>query len=937
MLLRFFSLGDLLAAHPIPLLGEISFAVERDVKKIRQGGDIHKVWENYDKVFSERPDYRLWRKQERFKYNSSILESWPAIPALVEDGLESRVPEIVWGTMVIFSGDLAGPRLAPFSNEQATLLTATALFRLHSSLPPVPTSERECALVKLFLIAAAEKYYFKNHLHPTAETIGDYLKKLKSSLIELDANWRPGMPLYYHVLSGRNREGNERSLLPFSLFHVMHIVQQIMYDASVTIHKSLSVLSVFDENALTLINTDFLYALSAWKTLRSVRKGIEKSGNYSNKDMERLSYDEYKTLLRCTKTARDNGDPLQSARMGHLLMRVIPDSIRSKTDFIKIGRDLCFMVRQAGLEVDGRFLKDRSEFIDQRKKRIAALHLAPAMGKCGLPAEPHNICNPNHSVIVDSMETSGTIDAACRTTKPQLDPYTKRCQLDMRNLPEWETLLSMFPNVTNSQDLLSIAVVEATACSVQSEREYKQTDQKFLSSTFHLCNRYGLLLHAASVLLNTHYRPSKSDFMDFAHNVNRATKNLPFGIDHDTQGYWQMALRKKCMEVNDRETLTFMDILLIHELVLGRSLTNILGSGDEGARLLTKKYCGDLDEDDIRGALDLDRASKVYGQSTIKATELATFIQSAGGSAFQPVCASIVSMSNSRTSLVVINPSGHISWKLIPKEGLHDYAEHLMGFMPPSISEITSGGPLLPWGEFFSLCKIIHEEADRVAPGYSWLMLSVDPILARLPWQDLFRSSAPRKNIVVSLTPSLSWAAMNYKRKSPTPLREMRNWLSSDPKLTDTRKEMLNTLQRACLPASSSLFVILGHGLIGKNDMPAIKVDGIEDGMQLSTDDWILVSEYKIVILHSCHTGFMPSNSTGDFSGVAGLLLGLGCRVICAPVTEVSQRCALVLQKHLMHAEGLKEVGARYLSAVREDPEVALYNIYGFADEPIRK
>jgi hypothetical protein len=64
-------------------------------------------------------------------------------------------------------------------------------------------------------------------------------------------------------------------------------------------------------------------------------------------------------------------------------------------------------------------------------------------------------------------------------------------------------------------------------------------------------------------------------------------------------------------------------------------------------------------------------------------------------------------------------------------------------------------------------------------------------------------------------------------------------------------------------------------------------------------------------------------------------VLGISCRLLCAPVAEVPVDAAQVLHEHLLAQDGPREFGLRYLAAMSQEPAVALYNLYGFANEPV--
>jgi len=65
-----------------------------------------------------------------------------------------------------------------------------------------------------------------------------------------------------------------------------------------------------------------------------------------------------------------------------------------------------------------------------------------------------------------------------------------------------------------------------------------------------------------------------------------------------------------------------------------------------------------------------------------------------------------------------------------------------------------------------------------------------------------------------------------------------------------------------------------------------------------------LRSSAQDVVVHSCFAGTVEPKLLGDLGGVPGLSLGMGCRLFCAPVAEVSTSTAGSLQGHLFSDMG---------------------------------
>ena len=97
-------------------------------------------------------------------------------------------------------------------------------------------------------------------------------------------------------------------------------------------------------------------------------------------------------------------------------------------------------------------------------------------------------------------------------------------------------------------------------------------------------------------------------------------------------------------------------------------------------------------------------------------------------------------------------------------------------------------------------------------------------------------------------------------------------------------------------------------------------------------DEWRDISKHTVLHLHSCSAAEGTPVFMGDIGGIPGLVLGGKSQCLLAPVTEISMETAKTLHKYLIASDGPATMGQRYLQAIKEDPRVALYNLYGLAD-----
>ena len=101
----------------------------------------------------------------------------------------------------------------------------------------------------------------------------------------------------------------------------------------------------------------------------------------------------------------------------------------------------------------------------------------------------------------------------------------------------------------------------------------------------------------------------------------------------------------------------------------------------------------------------------------------------------------------------------------------------------------------------------------------------------------------------------------------------------------------------------------------------------------MTLEDWLSLASKRFLVVHSCHSGHVSHSFPSDLGGLPGFALSIGCRVALAPVTEVPRSAALRLHREIVAEQNAPEIGLRYLAAIKLDPAVALYNLYGFANE----
>lgn len=216
-------------------------------------------------------------------------------------------------------------------------------------------------------------------------------------------------------------------------------------------------------------------------------------------------------------------------------------------------------------------------------------------------------------------------------------------------------------------------------------------------------------------------------------------------------------------------------------------------------------------------------------------------------------------------------------------------------------------------------------------------MLALEQDLAELPWQDLVRRFwGGNKQVFVSLIPNIGWASRAYQDVEFFPKHSHNKTdLSEEAEFFEFKQEIENDLEKRVLFIGSTA-IYLGHGK-RENGFTTIR-SGSE---LLDREAWLGIGTYRNLMIHSCSAGRLDGGFLGDFGGVPSLALATGCRLVCAPVTEVPLRTARILHKHHVCENGPLEFGCRYMQALAEDPWVGVYACYGFGNQfvgaPVRK
>jgi hypothetical protein len=628
----------------------------------------------------------------------------------------------------------------------------------------------------------------------------------------------------------------------------------------------------------------------------------QKAGGYANtnkakKHLAELYRNEARFLGMAALAALDAGDYLESARLNHLRFRYIPDEVAYGPEFqreVKRLRHIFRWIREAGLEVDDRFPKPE-------------WYESPRVAYEGM------------------VDTSQPDDEGLSLGGCQL-----RMEHEQRTNHLWVSIMAAFPR--RRAELPRDHFVRVIRCLADGSGSGGVDIRR---AAFKLCLRYYFVRSAARLLATTNHK--KEDLLDFAHAIKRCMQNIPIGMSVAKVQEWQEALQLTWSALDESETLTPEERLCLHEMLMGRLLSIKESMSEGAAQMLTEKYHGIVDAVDLRAFYDDDPTIHRKGPGTINAANLAKFTTHFADSGLGcPVYISAHVLS-SEYSFVVVGSEGHIQYEQILFGDLVTEARKLREtyktwFRIPSMGDYQQ----VPWNDgFVSFAQAILILAQKCDHKFQWIVLSLDPGLASLPWQHLFLHLGRRllkRDIIITLTPNLGWAPLAYRETTDFTHPTIKLRLSEDDEMMRELKVSIDKHISAIRDYPVDVTVVLGHGEWGEDDsFPKVTVG--KD--TLSINDWIEIADSRLVVLHSCHSGRTQSHFLGDYGALPGLILGLGSRLLCAPVAEVPPGAAEVFNEHIFRLDEQKALGLRYLAAIKREPSISMYNLYGMAAEPI--
>jgi hypothetical protein len=250
------------------------------------------------------------------------------------------------------------------------------------------------------------------------------------------------------------------------------------------------------------------------------------------------------------------------------------------------------------------------------------------------------------------------------------------------------------------------------------------------------------------------------------------------------------------------------------------------------------------------------------------------------------------------------------------------------------------------------IVAILLEIGAGDLPDHIWI--APDGGLANIPWQLVAMKEArgPEEWPIVTLVHGLRWIILSAHAPEDFPElqrlhdRGIQAWISSAPTprsdldIRDNIKEAFFGADND-RPAMSdqhgvSLSVVFGHGDPVTEEAFIAVTEAVKD-----PEDWHDVRDSRICVLLSCCTGTGKPGALGDYVSISHKL-SRSSKALIAPPVEVPHTAVLALAGVFNEAFGRSLSGRSswkiqevYCEAIRRDPVVALFSLWGLGYEPL--
>lgn len=888
---------------------------------------ITDIYCDFDSRFQDRPDYIAWRcaivpqfarrRQWLAGWKTPYSAGWTNWTEFAQAGAESSDPVIAWSTVAI------APELIDAAIKKGKSFDVTSVLsifrrlyqRLLFELDPLTQCPASCGMAAVIFLMRFQSLRRAANEHVSIADVKECLDQIVHWIAYVDSAWELGQKINTVKLEDET-DGRERLRASYGI-REFDLLTKTLCAVPPFVWKNLLVL---DQHSVELRRNACGFAYTAWRTARSrriwetkyqIQKGIFNSQESKRKRLNAVLR-EIECVRHLSTALRDAEKYFDAAKVMYLLLRLIPDefvSDASVQEKIKQRWVYFLHMKEAGLEVDSRFDAEEKHAAEQELREIRSEEDVVPANKQGF-----------YLVL----------------------------ERDQRVFPEWSTVLNGMPAEPAEGPK---AYIRRIMRSLADSNQLASPD--LLSAGYALAHRYGYVRSAGN-MLNRAVRDDAFEFtkrhiLDFVHDVRRCMSLDPFGMHYPTAMEWQLLTVAACAKLFRKATLrgdwfTPTEKLWVHETLIGRTHTHHRSLGHANRLRLLKKAVGGIhyDNAELREFYDLEYNffAKPLGVATSET--IARFCygheQSQLGA---PVFVSLLCM-NDILSLVAVNKDGSVEGSEIKIVGL---AEDLREIATQA--EFWFKASAIPFDEqigwpqtFKNIGRAVLDLVSKSDGAARVIVLSVEPHLAHLPWQQLIgtcvsdrferKMSADRSatRYLVALVPNASAVTVKQIEMS-APHQGAKIIVSTDADEAISQvSEAIESTKASANDPRNSVCIVLCHGQQRNgSSLPAINLG---NGVRRETiDDWIEILQSKHVFLHCCHSGDTKPVFMQELGGLPGIALALSSSVLIAPAAEVSGHAAVVLQNNLFMQPGSLSLGEKYIKAVSDDQGVCLYNFFG--------
>ena len=884
---------------PLPesyaLLGEIIRA-SSVCSEAKSAGDRADWWKRSDERFGKRLDYSLWREHAASDFAPSWghraeNRDWRAIA----DRLATPSSMEFWGTILLL------PRLlfaAKKTAEQSVL--ASAAFQLLQKRPILDGQPISCELARLLAGEAAHEALLFGR--PSIAEMRETVQRITTAFAVMRPGWHP------RVHPDAQAIDEESGLLPFcskvALGWLYQLLRRVVDTGTDLLRKQYDLGSEADMLAAEIADL----GMTAWRTCRMYRLLVLESSTAASLAAPGWTAppfseeEEYHSLLKAGLAYMNAGNVLAGATFAHLAFRTARSASKSVcTQTRRWGK----WVHQCGLEMDDRFKWDTV--------------FDPVRASKG-NARPEKYYSGGWERFLWKLQND-----------QQTDPHWKQV---LDTVEEWRMIAEDISKRWRTPDPRNAYPDALLKCLAHHVAEINNPETR--AALLHLCLRYDLVSLAAKIL-DRLPPEDRASTLAFAHAVRRVQRALPMGFDAAQHKKFRDAIRDRFAAQTNGEEWPEDDVLIFHEMLMGRSLVNLRRTAPAAVPVLAAKFHDFVPKDEIRNLLVNSHGLWKRGADTVSIKEFEQFgksyQQAVGGIV---LFTSIVPLDADRLSVLMNTGS---DWKHIVFS-FPAYEAQVAVVQQTLFAAVAMETVAVAWTESFESLAValanIAASSGMTQP--TSLLLACSPELAGLPWQDFARTFWPGDGFpLVSLVPSFTWAQLAWQRTSRAP-RRLWFEVSTAHNFHGGEFDELRTAVHGMLGNNgrfwNALAIIAGHGCLDENRLPSVEL-GTENFLQ--GEKWFEFGQCHVLVLHACMTGQVSPGILGDLGGLPGLVLGMDCRLVCAPISEVPVTTALTLQRFLCERTLPPSFSARYAAALEADSRVALYSLYGFATERVEQ